>query len=313
MTGQAAQFAALPDGFADFPRIWREECAPALRVLESERRRAVRFMAVAVAIGAAAAVAAGAVLANFGAGPVVIFAFAAIVIVALCVGGAPVMTVSRKAKRALLHPALSALGMRHQEKDFDPPALDALRGFSLLPGYDDSSFEDRIDGDGFALCEAHLTKQVKTKSGTTTVTKFRGLIGYIVHPAKALGQTVLARDMGFFNTLAAPRGMKRAGLVDSRFEKTFEVWTTDQVEARYLVTPVVMERLLELESKFHGKQLRAAFADGHLYFALESKNLFEVGSAFSSFEDPSRMQRLVEELASVHALVTSLRELPAGR
>jgi hypothetical protein len=309
---EQGDLGALPDGFADFPRIWREQCAPALAALEAERRRAMVQMGVAGIIGGGVALTVGIWLSRASQGPFGFMALLAILIMTAAVGFAPINAVSRKAKRALLHPTLAALGFRHEEKGFDPPALDALRGFSLLPGYDGSSFEDMIAGDGFALCEAHLTKQVKTKNGSTTVTKFRGLMGFLVHPAKVTGQTVLARDMGFFNALAAPPGMKRAGLVDPGFEEAFEVWTTDQVEARYLLTPIVMERLLELEAKFHGKKLRAAFADGHLYFALESKNLFEVGSPFASFANPARMRRLIDELAAVRSLVLSLRALPAG-
>jgi hypothetical protein len=311
MAGQGDPFGDLPEAFADFPRIWREDCAPALRALEAERKRANGRAAVIGLFGGAIAAA----LFVWGAstnGIVQMFLAVAVLVATGATAAGVIMAVTSKAKRALLHPALAALGYTHQEKGFEAPGLGPLRSFSLLPGYDGSSFEDMIAGDGIALCEAHLTKTVKTKNGTTTVTKFRGLIGYVEHPAKVLGQTVLARDMGIFNAMSAPAGMKRAGLVDSGFEKTFELWTTDQVEARYLVTPLVMERLLALEQKFHGKGLRAAFDGGQLYFALQSKNLFEVGSPFSSFEDPARMRRLIDELASVHALVTSLRTLPAG-
>jgi len=40
--------------------------------------------------------------------------------------------------------------------------------------------------------------------------------------------------------------MKRVGLVDPVFEKIFEAYGTDQVEARYLLTPTFMQRLVRL-------------------------------------------------------------------
>ncbi len=245
-----------------------------------------------------------------GAGPFALFAALASLVFAGAGGFIPLAGVASRSKHALLHPAVEALGFTHTEKDFDPPAYGALKDYRLFDGHDRATFEDRIDGPDFALCEAHLTKQVRTKNSTHTVTVFRGLIGRVAHPARILGQTVLARRAlaGF-----APPGMKRAGLGVAEFERLFALWTTDQVEARYLVTPLVMQRLLELETQFHGKKLRAAFADGHLYFALESSNLFEAGSVFAPLEDPARMKRLIGELASVRALTAALRALPAGR
>lgn len=317
-SGQGDDFGAMPEGFADFPRIWREQCAPALAALESERKGAVRTLAIGAAFAAAVFIGI-----NFiGEQPVwVIVPLVLLAIGALVFGGIKLAAVSKKAKGALIHPAVTALGFRHRESGFQPPAFDMLREYRLLPGHEKAQFEDMIEGEAhdadngggdFAICEAHLTVKVRTKNGSHDVTVFRGLIGRVTHPAKVLGQTVLQRDAGIFNAMAAPSGMKRAGLGAPEFEKTFELFTTDQVEARYLVTPLVMQQLLALEAQFKGKKVRAAFAGGALVFALESRNLFEPGSPFSSFNNPKRMHSLIADLAAVRSLVLSLRGLKAG-
>jgi hypothetical protein len=88
-------------------------------------------------------------------------------------------------------------------------------------------------------------------------------------------------------------------LVASEFEKAFEVWGTDQVEARYLLHPVMMERLIALEAGLHGKRIRCAFENGNLLVAVEGGNLFEPGDLFKPLVDPSRARRIVDEIASV--------------
>jgi hypothetical protein len=90
-----------------------------------------------------------------------------------------------------------------------------------------------------------------------------------------------------------------SGLVDPHFEKAFEVWSTDQVEARYLLHPVMMERLLGLESGLHGRRIRCAFEGGDILAAVEGGDLFEPGDMFKPLVDPSRARRIVDEIASV--------------
>jgi hypothetical protein len=88
-------------------------------------------------------------------------------------------------------------------------------------------------------------------------------------------------------------------LVDPKFERLFEVWGTDQTEARYLVHPVMMERLMELEAALHGKRIRCAFEGGDLLIAVEGGNLFEPGDLFKPLVDPARARRILDEIAGV--------------
>ena len=122
-----------------------------------------------------------------------------------------------------------------------------------------------------------------------------------------LGVTVILRDAGIFNAFLKPaKDLKRVGLVDRRFEKTFEVFSSDQVEARYLLSPVFMERLLHLEELLRGKKARAAFAAGEILIAVEGGNLFEAGSMFKPLADPARARRVHDEIASVHGVIDAL-------
>ena len=54
------------------------------------------------------------------------------------------------------------------------------------------------------------------------------------------GKTTILRDRLFKLRF----GESRVKMENPDFENTFDVYSTDQVEARYLITPFMMERLL---------------------------------------------------------------------
>ncbi len=102
----------------------------------------------------------------------------------------------------------------------------------------------------------------------------------------------------FANTLLLPRhfdsffqNMKRhffqnfnkIKLEDSDFEREFNVLSTDQVEARYILTPSLMQKILEYKMKVK-KEIAISFVGNRLYCAIpEFKDLFE--PAFSKSFD----------------------------
>lgn len=69
--------------------------------------------------------------------------------------------------------------------------------------------------------------------------------------------------------------IRKATMESVEFEKGFATWTLDDIEARYILTPVMMERLLKLE-KSSGGRMRISFGESTLFLALDwHKRLFE--------------------------------------
>ena len=59
------------------------------------------------------------------------------------------------------------------------------------------------------------------------------------------------------------------------FERAFVVYASNQIEARYILTPALMERILEYQRRT-GAELRLGFVDSCVYVAIpESGELFE--------------------------------------
>ncbi|MGD2132377.1 MAG: DUF3137 domain-containing protein [Maricaulaceae bacterium] len=299
-----------------FPRI----VAPALAAKEAEREQAVRWFIAAVAVGGVLALLV--VLATFARGaPSPAAGFIAFVALAGGVGvGFGILAAFATGVKDVLLPLIA----RYAGVSFKRyvPDVSSIRRFvehGLLPTYDRSSFEDFLSGFRadcpFELFEAHLKKRRTDSKGRTRYTTcFRGQLLRVLVPMEFLGTTVVLRDAGLFNVFIKPKGeLKRVGLVDPKFEKTFEVFGSDQVEARYLLTPDFMERLLHLEELLKGKKARAAFDDGELLIAIEGGNLFEPGSMFKPLADEARARKVLEEIETVQGVIDALLAAQAGR
>ena len=220
-------------------------------------------------------------------------------------GSTALSPIKSETKTHLVSHISQFLGWEFTEKVEEPPnILETLFANRLLTArYDRSNFEDRIRGAAhgadFEMIEAHLERRDTDKDGKTRwVTTFRGqLIGMDFH-REFLGKTVVLRDKKIFNT-KTKAGMKRVGLADPVFEKIFEAYGTDQVEARYLLTPTFMQRLVDLETQVSGKNIRFGFVDGLLLIVVETENRFEAGSMFKSLIDPERTQKILDEFGAV--------------
>ena len=92
-------------------------------------------------------------------------------------------------------------------------------------------------------------------------------------------------------------------LEDIYFNKQFNVYSDDEVETRYLLTTAFMERLSNLKKSLKLKNLKCAFIDNQVIFALsKDKNMFEFGSLFkplNQFENIS----FFDELFSILDLI----------
>jgi hypothetical protein len=80
------------------------------------------------------------------------------------------------------------------------------------------------------------------------------------------GLTIVARDRGMLGNLLARAGsgIERLPLEDPTFEGVFEVYGTDQVGGRVILTTTMLERLKALDDLVHAHGFACAFHDEHL-------------------------------------------------
>lgn len=307
------------------------QLGPWLAELEDRRRRVVRS-AVRGYVGAAAA-AAVIFLAVMLLTPGGDLAFIAAGAAALLIGGAasaPILSMRREIKTGLNSRLAEALGWRYALDPGTPAHFEACRSHGLVPGHDRRSFEDQfsgaLHGADFEVCEANLKQRRRSKNRTYYVTVFHGVLLRIRFPRTVEGVTLITRDAGWFNGLGklghafSGRKLERIGLVDPDFERVFEVYGTDQVMARYLLTPTFMERLLELERLLDGKNVRACFDEsladgegkGELLIVAETGNRFEAGSVWRPLTENGRVRQALEEMKLIQAIIDTLLEPSAA-
>lgn len=188
------------------------------------------------------------------------------------------------------------------ESEPPTPAFDVLKKAKLLPSYDDRKFEDLIEGDRaethFSLVECKLTEEQGSGKNRRTVTTFQGLLFHIQYPDRFLGRTLIARQ-GWWKGFFGDKDLQKVDMVAKELEDNFTIYSNDQVEARYLLTPDRMERLIALERHFKGGKLRGVFEGDHLTLALEADDQFEAGSIWKPLVDPDRYISALTEIGLV--------------
>ena len=102
------------------------------------------------------------------------------------------------------------------------------------------------------------------------------------------------------------KSMLNVQLEDSAFNKNYDVYSKDQVEGRYLVTPAFMERFKNLHTSFGTEMAKCAFFDDKIMFALSTgKNLFELtGGMFFSLKDNAEQAKIFyEEISAIYEII----------
>ena len=313
-----ARLAELPEDFAYFADVYESDLRPVLEAREAERKNALdsakKNSVIGIAIVAIAAV--------IGFGVIKVGAVGIIgIIIGFIVAGwgyPKVNEIAKQTKEFLITPIAERLGLSYNSGASlkAEELLIQSRELKVVPGWDRKEVSDEFVGERngvpFEFFKAHLEEKRTTRTSngrtqTTWVTVFRGQCWVIEAPKTFHGTTRVSRDSGWFNALGAiGNRFSRAKLEDPVFEKAFEVYTTDQVESRYLLTPDVMETFLELERQFKGGKFRATFDGNRIYAAIEGGDLFEGGGMFSRIDDPERVGDLLTDIATVFHLVDVL-------
>jgi len=100
---------------------------------------------------------------------------------------------------------------------------------------------------------------------------FQGVILKLNIDKKFQGRTVIRFDAGPLNPPSVG-SLKRIGFLQSDFERKFEVYGDDPVEAHYLITPDLIERLLNFRDVLTGRAVQCVFMGGAIYIILHLDN-----------------------------------------
>jgi hypothetical protein len=130
--------------------------------------------------------------------------------------------------------------------------------------------------------------------------------------AKVIGSIVLAiYDNGLlpvYNWLKDKfNSLQVVNLEDPTFENQFEVYSNDQIEARYLLTTTFMERLLSLSSMFDNK-IKCSFYNKKLLFMIDrGQDTFKTSSIFMPSTFVYDIKNILIEMSMLFQIIDTLK------
>ena len=306
---------------ADFKRFCEAELAPSLTVLDVRRRK---IMWIAVGCGGALAVFVSLmVFTPTGASmPLIPLSFVTALILGI-VGTLKWWGFRHDYKEEVLAQIVKYVdpGLKYRAQGkVDRNKFEAGKLFKH--SIDRYSGEDHVRGTlgvtEFEFSELHVEYESRStnsdgKDTSRWKTIFKGLY-FVADFHKHFQSDVvvlpdrLERTLGFIGKALQSMNPTRDDLIrleDPEFEREFVVYGTDQIEARYILTPGMMQRMLELKRKVDGPT-HFAFTGSEVHVAVSiSKNHFEP-KLFTSCLEFDDLCAYVDDLRLVTGIVEDL-------
>jgi len=170
-----------------------------------------------------------------------------------------------------------------------PQHIDRFNGDDFVSG--------KIDGLDMKFSEIHSEVKKKTDKGKTYwQTVFRGLLFVTDFNKNFNGKTVVLPDNSekffgsfshFFQSFSSRGELVKMDNIE--FEKAFVIYSNDQIEARYILSHALMQRILEYK-KLVGRNIYISFTKSKIYVAIRfNTKLFEpkIYKKITNFEEVS--------------------------
>lgn len=158
------------------------------------------------------------------------------------------------------------------EAVFDEPGLFSTRGgFSS-----DDRVRGRIGQTPFEAAEVRRSYRTSGKN-SRTVTVFHGLFFHLDFNKTLRGVTYVDPKRASGSSVGARSDVTRVTLESPEFDEQFTVHASDEVEARYILTPSMIQRILAVQSRTD-RPVHLAFRNNRAYLGVNyERALFEPG------------------------------------
>lgn len=177
-------------------------------------------------------------------------------------------------------------------------ALGAFRELGVVQGsprWDGSNLITGNYGDtAFSFCHLHVYHQDKDDN----TPPFNGLLLVFDFHKSFKGKTLVVRDQAQ-NILGSYlgkkvqefgwRGLELVYLEDPMFEKFFAVYGDNQITSRYILTPQMMQKLIQLRQRY-GEEIFFSFVEGRVAVAINHVYLYQ-----NNIESPIHLAASVDQ------------------
>lgn len=218
-------------------------------------------------------------------------------------------TICAEYKKAIILPFVRNLIENGKYNPYDGICMNTFTGCNLFKYPDRYAAEDLISGmigkTNIEFSEVHAEeKYTTTDSKGRTQTHWRDIFNGFIFVADFhkdfAGRTEVCRN----SWLKLRRN--RVKMENPVFEKHFDVYSTDQIEARYILSVSMMERILQLEEKFKRKDMVISFWNSNVIIAIkDGTNHFEAG-LWTSIRNYSKLHREYTIIRSFAEIVEEL-------
>lgn len=179
--------------------------------------------------------------------------------------------------------------------------------------YGDDYVEGKIGNTSIKFSEVHAFIEEKSGKNTTYVEVFGGILFVADFNKNFTGRTYvlpdkMERSLGRFSNFL--QGLIRSygelvKLEDIDFEKQFMVYSSDQVEARYILSTSMMQRMMDYQKKANS-DLMMAFVNSHIYIALPIRGRLFEPKIFGRLTSEETLRNYYEHLHLTFSCVEDL-------
>lgn len=246
-------------------------------------------------------------------------------LIALFIDSIFINKIREKLKNKIIPKILSIYGNLYRSTKEEVISLREIQSTGLFPRAEWETTDDIIigidKGCNFVISESTLEHYEGSDEHKHTVTDFQGLVVKIQMKKKFTGRTAV----GVKGCVAKLHGFDKIELESVDFMKYREVVSTDQIEARYLLTTAFMERLEKLYDNFCKERkialdktnsidlttpdnglVSASFCNGYVYLFIPSfENFFEI-EVKKTLLNPNNYYKIYCELQSILSVIDYL-------
>lgn len=223
----------------------------------------------------------------------------------------------RRGRKQFIAGLCRASGFEHREDGCF--AISSAEKHKILPRYNKSRIETGLQGNykgvPIALQEVVLTELKQDpshKKKQKEFLRFWGLLVRVQLMRRTEGHTVVipraAMKTFFHNDFSSYLELKANG--NGKFEKIYEVVTTDQIEAKFVVNAAFREKFMAAGKTLNVYWSEASFREAEILFAFQRFRPFIYVTPLWKPVTEKNLRRCAEEIESLTHIVDALKANP---
>lgn len=169
----------------------------------------------------------------------------------------------------------------HPDGNISKKVIEAADLYEVHDYRNEDTIRGKIDKTDFVYGEVTLSHVESNGKNTRTVIDFQGFVFDADFNKDFKGITKLSTEKVHLSAHSLFSALCRCKLEDVNFEKTFSTYSTNDQEARYILSPALQQRILEMYDVFRSqlcdRDLSISFHHGRMTIMVPSStNRFEV-------------------------------------